>query len=68
MTIPIGVAIVYLIRILRYVFAVACDVSNIADALLADTRYSRLAPIQRLRRVPKIYGVLSSILTTMGEF
>ena len=38
-----------------------------AAVLLADTRYSRLAWIQRLRRVPKIYGILSSILTTMGD-
>ena len=52
---------------MRYVFAVTCDVSNIADVLLEDTRYPRLASLQRLRRVPNIYGLLSYILTTLGD-
>ena len=61
----IGAAIVFLIRIMRYVFAVACEVSNMADVMLRDTMYSRLAAPKRIRRVPKIYGILTSILTTL---
>ena len=57
----------YILSILRYESKLAVEVSHVARVLLSDDRYAHHIQLHRMRKVPKMYGLLSAVLTSAED-